>query len=122
MKLGYKIDMVENFNNKIAAIKAYRAITGIGLKESKDAIENGAATGILEMPNLPHSAQDLIKEFAKEGIIVTALEPETPAPPAVNDPIINISIEWGSEGGRLDGRFPLSRLPAIHQGLKKIIG
>ena len=44
---------VFRINGKIAAIKQHRARTGIGLKESKDAIEDAAITVFVATPTIP---------------------------------------------------------------------
>lgn len=127
MKLGYNYNTQVNCAKKISAIKAYRSLTGMGLKESKDEVEEGAITGILEltlkpMPQLFNvtTETDVINVFAKEGVVVTALPTESEVVKP-KDPRIHIRIEF-SMGSLIEGEFPLSKLPAIYQGLKKIIG
>jgi large subunit ribosomal protein L7/L12 len=55
-------------DNKVAAIKAVRAITGLGLKEAKDAVE-GAPTTLKEGASKDEAA-DIQKQLEEAGATV----------------------------------------------------
>ena len=55
-------------DNKVAAIKAVRAITGLGLKEAKDAVE-GAPTVLKEAASKDEAA-DIQKQLEEAGATV----------------------------------------------------
>ncbi len=54
--------------NKVAAIKAVRAITGLGLKEAKDAVES--APTVLKEAASKSEAEDIKKQLEEAGATV----------------------------------------------------
>ena len=54
--------------NKVAAIKAVRAITGLGLKEAKDAVES--APTVLKEAATKDEAEELKKQLEEAGATV----------------------------------------------------
>ena len=58
--------VLESFgDNKVNVIKAVRAITGLGLKEAKDAVEGAPAT--LKEGVAKEEAEDMVKQLEEAG-------------------------------------------------------
>lgn len=58
--------VLESFgDNKVAVIKAVRAITGLGLKEAKDAVEGAPAT--LKEGVAKEEAEGMVKQLEEAG-------------------------------------------------------
>lgn len=64
-KTDFDVVMTSFGENKVAVIKAVRAITGLGLKEAKDAVE-GVPSTIKEGANKAE-AEDLKKQLEEAG-------------------------------------------------------
>ncbi|MEJ2591398.1 MAG: 50S ribosomal protein L7/L12 [Candidatus Thiodiazotropha sp.] len=64
-KTEFDVVLAEVGGNKIAVIKAVRAITGLGLKEAKDAVE-GAPTTLKEGVS-KDEAEDVKKQLEEAG-------------------------------------------------------
>ena len=64
----FDVIMTSFGDNKVAVIKAVRAITGLGLKEAKDAVE-GVPTTIKEGANKAE-AEDIKKQLEEAGATV----------------------------------------------------
>jgi len=64
----FDVVMTSFGSNKVAVIKAVRAITGLGLKEAKDAVE-GAPSTIKEAAS-KDEAEDLKKQLEEAGASV----------------------------------------------------
>jgi large subunit ribosomal protein L7/L12 len=64
-KTEFDVVLAEVGGNKIAVIKAVRAITGLGLKEAKDAVE-GAPTTLKEAVS-KDEAEDVKKQLEEAG-------------------------------------------------------
>jgi len=64
-KTEFDVVLAEVGANKIAVIKAVRAITGLGLKEAKDAVE-GAPTTLKEAVS-KDEAEDVKKQLEEAG-------------------------------------------------------
>jgi large subunit ribosomal protein L7/L12 len=67
-KTEFDVVMTSFGSNKVAVIKAVRAITGLGLKEAKDAVE-GAPTPIKEGVS-KDEAEDVKKQLEEAGASV----------------------------------------------------
>ena len=67
-KTEFDVVMTSFGSNKIAVIKAIRAITGLGLKEAKDLVE-GAPAPIKEGVS-KDEAEDLKKQLEEAGAVV----------------------------------------------------
>jgi large subunit ribosomal protein L7/L12 len=67
-KTEFDVVMTSFGGNKVAVIKAVRAITGLGLKEAKDAVE-GAPTPIKEGVS-KDEAEDVKKQLEEAGASV----------------------------------------------------
>ncbi len=67
-KTEFDVVLAEVGGNKIAVIKAVRAITGLGLKEAKDAVE-GAPTTLKEGVS-KDEAEDVKKQLEEAGATV----------------------------------------------------
>jgi ribosomal protein L7/L12 len=87
-------DIARDPNHKIAAIKAYREETGLGLKEAKDAIEAWLATGesrlgapaaptpahgVAALPPLSQRVKDIAKDYGGKISAIKAYREETGA-------------------------------------------
>ena len=55
-------------SNKVAVIKAVRAITGLGLKEAKDAVEGAPST--IKEAAAKDEAEDIKKQLEEAGASV----------------------------------------------------
>jgi large subunit ribosomal protein L7/L12 len=64
-KTEFDVVLAEIGSNKIATIKAVRAITGLGLKEAKDAVE-GAPTTLKEAVSKEEAAE-IAKQLEEAG-------------------------------------------------------
>jgi len=64
--------LVEGYN-KVACIKAFRQITGLGLKEAKDAVELAADGGVFVLPGKTAPAHDdeQINVLKANGLTIT---------------------------------------------------
>ncbi|CAD7722847.1 50S ribosomal protein L7/L12 [Xanthomonas hydrangeae] len=63
----FNVVLVSAGGNKVAAIKAVRAVTGLGLKEAKDLTEAG---GILKEGATKEEAEKIKKELTEAGATV----------------------------------------------------
>lgn len=64
-KTEFDVVLVDAGSNKVGAIKAVRAITGLGLKEAKDAVE-GVPT-VLKEGASKEEADEIVKQIEEAG-------------------------------------------------------
>lgn len=64
-KSEFDVVLTDAGGNKIAAIKAVRAITGLGLKEAKDAVESAPA--VLKEGVSKEEADEIVKQIEEAG-------------------------------------------------------
>ena len=62
------LESISNMTNKVAVIKAVRAITGLGLKEAKDKVES--APCVLKEGASKEEADDFKKQLEEAGATV----------------------------------------------------
>ena len=67
-KTAFDVSMTEMGGNKVAVIKAVRAITGLGLKEAKDKVES--APCVLKEGASKDEAEDFKKQLEEAGATV----------------------------------------------------
>ena len=68
-KTEFDVELTEIGPNKVKVIKVAREITGLGLKEAKDAVE--AAPKILKEQVSKEEAEEIKAKFEAEGAVVT---------------------------------------------------
>ena len=67
-KTDFDVTLADMGGNKVAVIKAVRAITGLGLKEAKDKVES--APCVLKEGASKEEADDFKKQFEEAGATV----------------------------------------------------
>jgi hypothetical protein len=105
--------------NQISAIKAYRAVTNMGLKESKDAIVKAIETGVLDVVNITAPPSEVVKSFAEEGVEIAEIGGDNKTLPSSHT-MVSVHIEWDNNGC-LRGLFPISKFAEIGEALQKIL-
>jgi len=65
-----KLETINNGGNKIAAIKAVRKFSGLGLKEAKTAVDELQAGSLVTLTLLPGTAEDnALRDFVGYGAV-----------------------------------------------------
>ena len=67
-KTEFDVVLAEIGSNKIAVIKAVRELTGLGLKEAKDMVDNAPST--LAEGISKEAAEELKKKFEEVGAVI----------------------------------------------------
>ena len=94
----------------ISAIKSYRFVTNMGLKDSKDAIQTVRSGGSLLLETTME-LPDVIKEFSNSGITVHATIPE----PTVSFRFVHGPTEF------VMSDCPVSKLPEMAKGFGELV-
>lgn len=101
LTLEHQVDL----DNKIAAIKAYRELTGEGLKEAKNAIESirpGKFTSAVASHKiLQPQFNDIVFRLRMSGLIVQVVHENDPARDAIGEEIHQLA-NWATLAGQYD--------------------